>query len=70
MGYLAEPLDDRTPEKMFERRWALAVLEQVMNRLQTEMAEAGQADFFSELKDFSAETAVAVPTPKSRARRK
>jgi RNA polymerase sigma factor (sigma-70 family) len=52
IGYLAEPLDDRTPEKIFERRWALAALEQVMNRLQMEQVEVGNAELFRELKDF------------------
>jgi RNA polymerase sigma-70 factor (ECF subfamily) len=52
LRYLHEPVDDRTPEKVFEQRWALAVLGQVMNRLQNEMAEAGKAELFRELKDF------------------
>lgn len=50
--YLAEPVDDRTPENLFEQRWALAVLEQVVNRLRAEMTEAGKAELFRELKDF------------------
>jgi DNA-directed RNA polymerase specialized sigma24 family protein len=28
--YLAEPGDDRTPERLYERRWALAVLDRVL----------------------------------------
>lgn len=52
LRYLNEPVDNRTPEKLFEQRWALAVLEQVINRLQAEMAEAGKAVLFRELKDF------------------
>jgi len=52
LRYLNEPVDDRTPEKLFEQRWALAVLEQVINRLQAEMAEAGKAELFRELKNF------------------
>ncbi|MCL4788713.1 MAG: sigma-70 family RNA polymerase sigma factor [Verrucomicrobia bacterium] len=50
--YLVEPVDDRTPEKVFDHRWAAALLEQVMTRLRTEMAESGKAALFSELKDF------------------
>ena len=52
LRYLNEPVDDRTPEKLFEQRWALALLEQVINRLQAEMAEAGKAELFRGLKDF------------------
>ncbi len=52
LRYLTEPVDDRTPEKLFEQRCALAVLEQVVSRLQAEMTEAGKAELFRELKDF------------------
>lgn len=52
--YLAEPADDRTPDKVFEHRWALAVLEQVSQRLQEEMVEAGKGELFRELKDLLA----------------
>lgn len=52
LRYRNEPVDDRTPEKVFDQRWALAVLEQVMNRLQTEMIEAGKAELFGGLKAF------------------
>ena len=49
-------MDDRTPEKVFERRWALAVLDQVVNRLQAEMDAAGKAEQFRVLKEFVAGT--------------
>jgi RNA polymerase sigma factor (sigma-70 family) len=52
LRYLNEPVDDRTPEKVFDQRWALAVLEQVINRLQAEMAKAGKEDLFRGLMDF------------------
>jgi RNA polymerase sigma factor (sigma-70 family) len=52
LRYLNEPADNRTPETVFERRWALAVLEQVMNRLQAESSGAGKAELFGGLKDF------------------
>jgi RNA polymerase sigma-70 factor (ECF subfamily) len=52
LRYLAEPVDDCTPEKVFERRWARTLLEQVVNRLQGEMSEAGKEGLFRELKDF------------------
>ena len=52
LGYLAEPVDNRTPDQAFDRRWALAVLEQVIRRLQTEMAADGKAELFDGLKDL------------------
>lgn len=34
--YQHEPLDQATPEKLFERRWAFTVLQQVLDRLKDE----------------------------------
>ena len=47
--YAAEPVDELTPERVFERRWALAVLEQVLMRLREEYAGRGQGAIFAEL---------------------
>lgn len=46
---LAETL---TPERLYERRWALAVLEQVLGRLESEYRAAGNAPLFDQLKEF------------------
>jgi DNA-directed RNA polymerase specialized sigma24 family protein len=43
--------DTMTPERLFERRWALAVLERVLGRLQTEYAETGHQTLFAALKE-------------------
>src|SRR5262245_7099419 len=40
------------PEKLFEQRWALALLEQVLARLRTEVVAAGKEPLFTELKVF------------------
>jgi RNA polymerase sigma factor (sigma-70 family) len=45
-----EPVDDTTPEKLFERRWAMALLDQVLKRLRGEYAAAGKARLFDVLK--------------------
>ncbi len=45
-----EPTDATTPEKIFERRWALALLEQVLARLDKEYHEAGKTALFAKLK--------------------
>jgi RNA polymerase sigma-70 factor (ECF subfamily) len=50
--YRAEPSHDLTPEKIFERRWAFVLLENVLARLHDESAQAGKADSFDRLKGF------------------
>jgi RNA polymerase sigma factor (sigma-70 family) len=50
--YRAEPSHDLTPERIFERRWALVLLENVLARLHDESAQAGKADSFDRLKGF------------------
>jgi len=46
---LHEPATD-SPEKVYERRWAMTLLDQVMARLRTEMAGAGKLAHFEALK--------------------
>ena len=48
--YCQEPADTLTPERIFERQWALTLLDQVLARLQTEMAAEGKAALFDALK--------------------
>jgi hypothetical protein len=48
--YRHEPVDDVTPEKLFERQWALAVLERVLTRLQTKWNDDGKVAAFQILK--------------------
>ena len=47
-----EPSDPMTAEMIYERRWALTVLEQVLNRLKGEYATAGNAALFDSLKQL------------------
>jgi RNA polymerase sigma-70 factor (ECF subfamily) len=48
----AAPADGLTPEKVFERRWALALLEQVMGRLRREFETRGKGRLFDALRGF------------------
>jgi RNA polymerase sigma-70 factor (ECF subfamily) len=48
--YGMEPVDPATPETLYERRWALAILEQTLARLRQEMAGAGKERLFDCLK--------------------
>jgi RNA polymerase sigma factor (sigma-70 family) len=50
--YVAEPGDHLTPEVLFDKRWALTVLERVMDRLRAEYATVGKAALFEDLKTF------------------
>jgi RNA polymerase sigma-70 factor (ECF subfamily) len=50
--YESSLVHGESPEKLFERRWAQAVVEQVAARMEAEFAAAGQADRFRVLKDF------------------
>src|SRR5439155_24464785 len=45
-----EAVDQMSPGKAFERRWALALLSQVLNRLETEFCASNKAMLFGELK--------------------
>jgi RNA polymerase sigma factor (sigma-70 family) len=47
--YGLDPADRTTPEQIFERRWALAVLEEVLHRLRKEYEEEGRAEHFAAL---------------------
>ena len=40
------------PENLFDRRWALVLLERVLKRLETEFAAAGKKERFEHLKPF------------------
>ncbi|MHC1766744.1 MAG: RNA polymerase sigma factor [Verrucomicrobiia bacterium] len=50
--YLAEPMDELTPEKVFQKRWAAALLEQVLDRLREEYHASGKHEFFKIVKQL------------------
>jgi RNA polymerase sigma factor (sigma-70 family) len=45
-----EPADSLSPDRIFERRWALTVLEQALARLEDEYLAVGKARLFEQLK--------------------
>src|SRR4029077_11999389 len=47
-----EPADPLTAEMIYERRWALTVLERVLGRLKDEYVAAGNAALFDSLKEL------------------
>ncbi len=48
--YRREPADPLTPERIFDRRWALTLLEQALHDLQSECEREGKAELFAALK--------------------
>jgi RNA polymerase sigma-70 factor (ECF subfamily) len=49
--YAIEPASDLTPDRLFERRWAMTVLERVLARLEEECRSNGKVEIFYALKD-------------------
>jgi RNA polymerase sigma-70 factor (ECF subfamily) len=47
--YGQEPADHTTPEQNYERRWAMALLEEVLRQLADEYKSDGRAELFAEL---------------------
>lgn len=50
--YRREPSHDLTPDRLYQRQWALTLLDQVRLRLRAELVASGRADRFDRLKVF------------------
>lgn len=50
--YLAQPAEQLSPEKLFERRWAATLLDQVMGKLKAEFSATRGEALFDELRPF------------------
>jgi RNA polymerase sigma-70 factor (ECF subfamily) len=50
--YVREPSDPLTPELIFNRNWALAVLDRVLQRLRTELQDEGKGQLFESVKGY------------------
>ncbi|RPJ75223.1 MAG: sigma-70 family RNA polymerase sigma factor [Acidobacteria bacterium] len=50
--YSLEPPDEDTPERVFERRWAMTLLERTLARLRREFREAGKAGQLARLEGY------------------
>ena len=59
--YRCEPADNLSPEKLFERYWALEVLKQAMTRLKAEYIAAGKQQLFDYLKTYLAAEQDSIP---------
>lgn len=59
--FASEPRDVRTPESLYERRWALGLLERVLSALEAEMTRTGQQELFAALRGVLTAGADALP---------
>jgi RNA polymerase sigma-70 factor (ECF subfamily) len=50
--YQSEPADSETPETVYDRCWALTLLEKALTRLGAEQAATNKAEVFARLKDY------------------
>ena len=66
--YVREPAHHQTPEHLFERDWALALLEGVLARLRGEYHDSGRGEVFEVLKVALTEDPRSVPQAKLAAR--
>jgi RNA polymerase sigma-70 factor (ECF subfamily) len=53
--YRLEPVDERDPETLYERRWAMTLLDQALSRLAQDFRESGKDALFPHLEPFLVE---------------
>jgi RNA polymerase sigma-70 factor (ECF subfamily) len=56
-----EPADGLTPERLYERRWALTLLDAALDRLRQEHLAAGKAELFEALRSLLTPSAESPP---------
>ena len=61
--YRIEPVDNLSPDKLYDRAWAVLLLEQVVTRLRDECVADGKAELFEQLRQFLMVGKNAVPYP-------
>jgi RNA polymerase sigma-70 factor (ECF subfamily) len=59
--YLQEPADLLTPERIYERRWAMTLLQKAVAALRSDYEASGKGDLFETLKAYLGGNAAAVP---------
>jgi RNA polymerase sigma-70 factor (ECF subfamily) len=48
--YLLQPVDQLSPERIFERRWALTLVDRVLGRMESEFAASPRPELFRQLR--------------------
>ena len=59
--YRYEPVDRLTPEEIFERRWALTLLERVLEKLRQEFHDESRSEEFEKLRGYLTGEELKVP---------
>lgn len=59
--YRLEPRDDLTPEALFDRQWALVLLDRALGRLRTRLQATGKVELFDRLKGSLTGDSAEVP---------
>ena len=59
--YQIDPADNLSPDKLYDRAWALTLLERVIGRLRDESAADGRSKFYEQLKPFLMAGTSAIP---------
>jgi RNA polymerase sigma-70 factor (ECF subfamily) len=59
--YQIDPADNLSPDKLYDRAWAVTLLERVIGRLRDESAAEGRSKLFEELKAFLMVGKSAIP---------
>jgi len=65
--YQLDLRDDLSPDKLYDRAWAVALLERVVGRLRDECAAEGKAELFVQLKPLLMADKSAIPYPQAAA---
>ena len=63
--YALEPTHDLTPDRIFDRVWALTLLDRVLDQLRREYDDAGRSSTFEELRGVLTDGPTPPPTPRS-----
>jgi RNA polymerase sigma factor (sigma-70 family) len=66
--YRVEPADNSSPDKLYDRAWAVTLLERVLARLRDEHATADRVALFGQLKGFLMVGTSAIPYGEAAAR--
>ena len=59
--YRQEPKDELSADKLLDRQWAIALLDQVLDRLGAEYGDAGKIEVFEQLKVTLTGASAAIP---------
>lgn len=57
--------DEQTPERIFERQWALTLLQRVVDQLRTEYLSKGKGELFEQCRSFLVSSAATIGYPET-----